>query len=148
MGMLQERSDKEAAAASGGAKKRRVWFANSFFLTNLRVNGYCYQNVRRWTRRNCWTRRSGKDTPTKVLDMDLLIIPRHIGVHWTCVVVDVPARTVTHYDSGGSTAHDDLANVVRWLCDEAHDKCGITMNAGDWETREMVERAPQQHNGW
>jgi sentrin-specific protease 1 len=149
MGMLQERSDAEAAAAaSGGATQRRVWFANTFFLTKLRENGYCYDNVRNWTREGSFTR---VRTLTKVLDMDLIVIPRHVGVHWTCVVVDVPARTVTHYDSMGrvgGTAHEDLARVVRWLCEEAREKCGTTMEAGDWQTLDLGVEAPQQHNGW
>ena len=66
-------------------------------------------------------------------------------------MVDVPARTVTHYDSAGregGTAHEDLARVVRWLCEEARDKCGITMEASDWKTHDLGERAPQQHNDW
>ena len=79
--------------------------------------------------------------------MDLIIIPRHIGgVHWTCIVVDVPARTVTHHDSlgrQGGTAPADLARVVRWLCEEARDKCGTSMEAGEWQTRDLGEGAPQ-----
>ena len=148
IGLLQERSDAEAAAASGGATQRRVWFANTFFLTKLRENGYCYDNVQRWTRKGSFTR---ERTPTKVLDMDLIIIPRHFGLHWTCVVVDVPARTVTHYDSkgrAGGTAHADLACVLRWLCQEAREKCGTTMEAEEWDTRDLGEGAPQQRNGW
>ena len=86
-----------------------------------------------------------------MLEMDLIIIPRHIGgVHWTCVVVDVPARTVTHCDSGGregGTAHEDLARVVRWLCEEARDKCGITMEASDWKTHDLGEGAPHHQTG-
>ena len=155
LGMLQERSDAEASAASGGETPRRVWFANTFFLTKLRENGYCYNNVRNWTRDRRWTSEGGytrENTFTKMLEMDLIIIPRHIGgVHWTCVVVDVPARAVTDYDSGGregGTAHEDLARVVRWLCEEARDKCGITMEASDWKTHDLGEGAPQQHNDW
>jgi Ulp1 family protease len=158
LGMLQERSDAEASAASaasGGETTRRVWFANTFFLTKLREDGYSYNNVRNWTRDRRWTSEGGytiEKTFTKVLDMDLIIIPRHIGgVHWTCIVVDVPARTVTHHDSlgkEGGTAPADLARVVRWLCDEAREKCGTSMAAGDWETRDLGEGAPQQQNDW
>ena len=71
-------------------------------------------------------------------------------MHWTCIVVDVPVRTVTHHDSLGrecGTAHADLARVVCWLCEEARDKCGITMEGSEWETGDLGEGAPQ-HNGW
>ena len=142
MGMLQERSDAEAAAAAGGATQRRVWFANTFFLTKLRENDYRYDNALSWTRGQ------------KVLDMDLIIIQCHMSLtHWTCIVVDVPARTVTHYDSkgrAGGTAHADLACVLRWLCQEAREKCGTTMEAEEWDTRDLGEGAPQQHkdNDW
>ena len=121
----------------------------------MREDGYCYNNVRNWTRDRRWISEGGytsDKTLTKVLDMDLIIIPRHIGgVHWTCIVVDVPARTVTHHDSLGSeggTAPADLARVVRWLCDEAREKCGTSMAAGDWETRDLGVGTPQQQNGW
>ena len=43
----------------------------------------------------------------------------------------------------GGTAHEDLARVVRWLCEEARDKCGITMEASDWQTHDLGEGAPQ-----
>ena len=86
--------------------------------------------------------------------MDLLIIisPCHLSpAHCACIVVDVPARTVTHHDSlgrEGGTAPADLARVVRWLCDEAREKCDTSMEAGDWETRDLGLGAPQQQNGW
>ena len=49
----------------------------------------------------------------------------------------------------GGTAHADLDFVVRWLCEEeVRDKCGITMEAGDWQALDLGEEAPQQHNGW
>jgi hypothetical protein len=38
--------------------------------------------------------------------------------------------------------------VVRWLGEEARDKCGITMEASDWQTHDLGEGAPQQHNDW
>ncbi len=46
-----------------------------------------------------------------------------------------------------------MARVVRRLCDEAREKCGITMEASDWETRDLGEGAPPQHtrlgsDGW
>ena len=148
MGLLQERSDKEAKSASGGATQRRVWFASTFFLTKLRENGYSFANVRRWTREK---RGPGDRILTNVLDVDLIIIPRHFGPHWTCIVVDVPGRTVTHYDSLGSedgTAAADLQCVVHWLCDEVNDKCNITMEHDAWHTHDLGTGAPRQLNGW
>ena len=153
LGMLQERSDAEVMAAPGGAAKRRVWFANTFFLTKLRENGYCYANVQRWMRGRRWTK-AGQPTVEimDVLAMDLIIIPCHMSrTHWTCIVVDVPARTVTHYDSlgrAGGTAHDDLKRVVRWLCDEVRDKRGTSMKASEWQKIDLGEGAPRQRNGW
>ncbi len=37
----------------------------------------------------------------------------------------------------------DLVRVVRWLCDQARDKCGTSMVAGEWQTRDLGEGAPQ-----
>ncbi len=70
-------------------------------------------------------------------------------------MVDVPARTAPSRTTTpwadrreGGTAHADLDRVARWLCEDARQKCGATMEAGDWETRDVGEGAPPQHNGW
>ena len=60
---------------------------------------YCYNNVRRWTskmRLDRW----GQPSAT-VLECDKLIMPVHLGCHWTCAVINLKEREIWYFDSLG-----------------------------------------------
>ena len=60
---------------------------------------YQYNNVRRWTSK-MRLERWGQPSPT-VLECDKLIIPVHLGCHWTCAVVSLRDREIWYFDSLG-----------------------------------------------
>ena len=132
-------------AATGGARKRNVWFANTFLLQEfMRKDGRGYAATKRATLF------PGSRLRTNILEMDTLVIMRNLtNTHWTCFVVDIKTRTVTHYDSVGGTAPSEMEHVVRWLCEEARANCqAVGMNATYWTTVEKGRQAPQQHDGF
>lgn len=60
---------------------------------------YVYNNVRRWTtkmRLERWGQPSGT-----VLECDKLIIPVHLGCHWTCAVINLRDHEIWYFDSLG-----------------------------------------------
>jgi len=36
-----------------------------------------------------------------ILDVDRIIMPVHLGNHWTCAVIDLAAKELVYYDSMG-----------------------------------------------
>ena len=74
MGLLERRE-----AVVRGSK--RVHFFSTFFMTKLvgDLRGYCYDNVRRWTK------------SVDIFEMGEALIPVHLGgVHWVCVRIAPP----------------------------------------------------------
>lgn len=58
---------------------------------------YNYQAARRWTlpkKLKMW----GQASPS-ILELDKVIMPVHLGIHWTCAVIDLRSRTVIYLDS-------------------------------------------------
>ena len=60
---------------------------------------YVYNNVRRWTsemRLGRWGQPS-----KKITECDKLIIPVHLGCHWTCAVISLRDQEILYFDSLG-----------------------------------------------
>lgn len=60
---------------------------------------YAYNNVRRWTsemRLGRWGQPS-----KKITECDKLIIPVHLGCHWTCAVISLRDQEILYFDSLG-----------------------------------------------
>lgn len=140
LALLHEREFRDAAAAKRAAP--RVHFFSTFFYAKLfqEGGGYCYKNVARWT--------SAKKLKYCVLDCDLAVMPVHQGMHWCLAVLDLRARTVTYYDSLFGEDHDCVANLARWLDDEAADKGRKPLSplVRNWP-RLYPKDIPQQKNG-
>lgn len=69
-------------------KYPKCYFFSTFFYQKLTQRGqYCYANVRRWTRK------------VDLLSMDKIIIPLHLGVHWTLAVINIRDKRFEYYDS-------------------------------------------------
>ena len=139
LALLHEREFRDAAAAKRAVP--RVHFFSTFFYPKLfPEGGYCYKNVARWT--------SAKKLKYCVLDCDLAVMPVHQGMHWCLAVLDLRACTITYYDSLFGEDRTCLANLARWLDDEAKDKGRkpLTPAACDWP-RLYPKDIPQQKNG-
>ncbi|KAJ2897200.1 SUMO1 sentrin specific peptidase 1 [Coemansia aciculifera] len=111
----------------------RVHAFNTFFYSTLRDQGYV--RVKRWTRR------------IKLFEMDLVIVPVHLGVHWCCAVVDFRAKTVFYYDALLGDNHECLRLLMEYLREESKDKLGVAFDDCGWTTR-CDKRIPQQMNGY
>ena len=60
---------------------------------------YLYKNVRRWTNK-LRLERWGQPSE-KVTECDKLIIPVHLGCHWTCAVISLRDQEILYFDSLG-----------------------------------------------
>ena len=151
--------DRDVAARSGGQHSRTPWprchFMSTFFVAKLLPDGtlasYNYKGVARWTRPAPLKRVYGgaATTPRTVLENGaLVIVPVHLGIHWTLAVVDAGAGTVTYMDSLGGDAPAVTAALARWAVDEAADKNVDLPDLpppGDWKV--MLPAVPRQANG-
>jgi Ulp1 protease family, C-terminal catalytic domain len=92
-------------------------------LPNLRrdARNYCYRDVRRWTltkRLRSWGQAS-----ERITDCDRIIIPVHLGMHWTCAIIDMRAKRVVYLDSLG-VRRPALPSTLRGQEDSLRDPCG------------------------
>ncbi|KAJ1332107.1 sentrin-specific protease [Batrachochytrium salamandrivorans] len=63
----------------------KIHVFNTFFYEKLRTQGY--SSIRRWTKK------------VDLFSKDLVIIPIHIGMHWTCAAINFKNSQFEYYDS-------------------------------------------------
>ncbi|KAK9817166.1 hypothetical protein WJX72_010594 [[Myrmecia] bisecta] len=144
MGLLQDRDTRRRKAGRGP----KCHFFNSFFINKLFLDqkpaAYAYANVRRWTnpkRLATWGQASAS-----VLDCDVIIMPVHLGLHWTCAVVRLTDRELVYYDSMKGERADIMEALRQWVADEFKDKRNQDVDTSTWPIR-YEKDIPQQHNG-
>ncbi|KAK3557011.1 hypothetical protein QTP70_022917, partial [Hemibagrus guttatus] len=113
---------------------RKVYCFSTFFFPKLLGGGHAA--VRRWT---------------KAVDLflyDLILIPLHLGVHWSLAVVDFRAKSVRSYDSMGQR-HDDICNLLLMYIKEEYEvKKGKDLEILKWTVTSLhATEVPQQKNG-
>lgn len=116
----------------------RCHFFTTFFYKKLtgERGGYNYQNVRRWT----------KDLDVTLPDYDLGFVPIHVGsAHWCLASMDFKAKRILYYDSLGGSDNDALQHLLQYVCDETHDKRGLTVDKKQWQLH-VVKKVPSQGN--
>lgn len=79
MSLLCERSKDPARSLP------KVHAMTTFFYPKLLKDGYGM--LRRWTRK------------IDIFSYDLVLVPLHLGLHWTLAVIDFNCREVRYYDS-------------------------------------------------
>ena len=143
------------ARRRAGAPGPRCHFLTSFFVPRLVGEGgagYSYAAVRRWTSKarvvaaHGGAGGPGLPPPTCVLDCDAIVMPVHLGVHWTLAVVRPAERTVEYCDSMRGRARAVTDALVRWAADEAAD---TDWGGGGRSDRWTVTHppVPRQFNG-
>ena len=135
------------------------FFSSGFLLKLVDGEGYQYDNVKRWTRKDkpvkndeYWSQRF-KDTT--VFEFDKLFFPINItNTHWTLAVIYVTEKRIQYYDSiagyGGPALEDKYLNALfQWLQDEHKDKCGTELpDKESWKKDRCNKKStPQQKNG-
>ena len=118
-------------------RKGRVACMTTFFFTKLSEGGYNYGAVRRWTRRR----------KLDIFSLEQLLIPVHLGNHWTLGVVSFIDKTFYYLDALGGVHRPFAANMARYLRDEAQDKVGnANYITDDWKVMALRD-IPLQENG-
>ncbi|XP_016304729.1 sentrin-specific protease 2-like isoform X2 [Sinocyclocheilus anshuiensis] len=127
MNLVMSRSEQEV----GG---RKVYCFSTFLFPKLHIGGHAA--VRRWT---------------KAVDLflyDIILVPLHLGVHWSLAVVDFKSKSVRSYDSLGQR-HDDICNMILlYLKEEFKVKKGKDLDMSKWTLSSLrLSEIPQQKNG-
>uniref|UniRef100_A0A8C5U7W6 SUMO specific peptidase 2 n=1 Tax=Malurus cyaneus samueli TaxID=2593467 RepID=A0A8C5U7W6_9PASS len=126
MGLLVERSKKEGYPA--------VYAFNTFFYSKL--SSASHREVKKWTK--------GVD----IFEHDVILVPIHLRVHWTLLVVDLREKTIKYFDSLGQKGDDICKTVLKYLEEESKEKRNIELTASEWTLHSMgTEEIPQQSNG-
>ena len=117
--------------------KRTLYAFSSFFLPQLAIGGFNYENVK------CWTTRAKIDA----FQLERILFPVNLdNKHWTLAVVNVRDKRFEYYDSMGGTNPTAMQNLKLWLMEESKDKRGEEFNLESWEDYNPRESIPQQTN--
>ncbi|KAJ8253151.1 hypothetical protein GJAV_G00209690 [Gymnothorax javanicus] len=112
----------------------KAYSFSTFFFPKLHGGGHAA--VRRWT---------------KAVDLflyDVILVPLHLGVHWSLAVIDLKAKSVKYYDSMGQR-HDEICNLLLfYLRDEYKVKKSKDLDVSKWVVCSLKSsEIPQQKNG-
>ena len=142
MTMLQDRDTQ----LRGQAGVPRCHFFSSFFLNKLYKDSgrFDYSKVKRWTvpRRL----RSHGQASDSILDLDMIIMPVHQGIHWTTAAIDLKHHRFLYFDSFLGEDDACVDYLKKYLKEEYRDKRNIEVNLDQWETI-YPKDIPRQHNG-
>ncbi|KAI9787126.1 MAG: hypothetical protein M1839_003361 [Geoglossum umbratile] len=86
---------------------------NSFFYKKLGESGP--GPLARWSKR-------AKIDGEKLLQVELIFIPVHLGNHWTLLVVSGTKKSIEYFDSMNGSPVWPLKNTILWLQNELKDK--------------------------
>ncbi|XP_071990840.1 sentrin-specific protease 1 isoform X2 [Engystomops pustulosus] len=126
MNLLMERSKRKGLP--------KVHAFNTFFFPKLKSAGF--QAVKRWTKK------------VDVFNVDVLLVPIHLGVHWCLAVVDFRKKTITYYDSMGGHNNEACRILLQYLKQESQDKKGVSFDTNGWTlSSKKSNEVPQQMNG-
>ncbi|XP_039412740.1 sentrin-specific protease 2 isoform X1 [Corvus cornix cornix] len=126
MSLLVERSKKEGYPA--------VYAFNTFFYSKL--SSTSHKGVKKWTK--------GVD----IFKHDVLLVPIHLRIHWTLLVVDLREKAIKYFDSLGQKGDHICKTVLKYLEEESKEKRNIELTASEWTLRSLgAEEIPQQSNG-
>lgn len=126
MSLICERSKKNV-------ENLKVHAFTTFFYPKLVKDGYA--TLRRWTRK------------IDVFGFDLILVPIHLGLHWTLAVIDFECREIRYYDSMNGNNGECLKALRNYLTEEHKDKkSGVAFDLSEWNFLHN-KNLPQQMNG-
>ena len=117
---------------SEGANFRSVYAFSTFFFSRLMDAGY--SAVRRWTKK------------VDLFSYSLVLVPIHLGLHWSLAALDMAAKSITYYDSMGVNNEAALAGLSNYLREEHRIKKQTELDLSEWK-QVIAENIPQQMNG-
>eukprot|EP00042_Codosiga_hollandica_P044193 m.431161 g.431161 ORF g.431161 m.431161 type:complete len:560 (-) comp56734_c0_seq12:57-1736(-) len=110
----------------------KVWSHNTFFLTTYDERGF--GSVQRWTRKVQGT----------IFSKDLLIVPVHLGNHWTCGCVNFKEKRILYFDSLGHPNSRFFASIRKYLDEESRGKRQVPFDFSGWT--DVLGTSPKQTN--
>ncbi|MEE6489879.1 hypothetical protein FKM82_015710 [Ascaphus truei] len=126
MSLLMERSKQN------GFSKLHAF--STFFYPKLYSGGY--QAVRRWTKK------------MHLFEMEIILVPIHLDVHWSLLVCDLRKKTIKYYDSIGQEGYSICEAFLKYLQEESKIKRNQDLNISEWKLHCMKpHEIPQQMNG-
>jgi len=118
--MLMERNPKE------------IYCFNTFFYGKLKDSGH--KMLKRWTKK------------VDIFSFKLILIPIHLGMHWTLASIDMIKKEITYYDSMNGNNQECVKLLLIYLKDELKDKKKQVLDTENWNTI-IAKGIPQQMNG-
>lgn len=124
-----------------------VYVFNTFFYTKLTSSENSYNMLKRWTRK------------VDIFSHDFILIPLHLGMHWTLCCVNCKNQSISYYDSmaGGlvnAKGESHMKSILTYLQKEHSDKKKSPLPSewrinpvGESEDVNRNDRIPQQENG-
>jgi sentrin-specific protease 1 len=91
------------------SRKKPYFYCNSYFFSKLyfEEEGYCYENVARWTKR------------VNPFEMEKIFIPVNEGqAHWTLLVMFPQKERIEYYDSLHGDGTSYMQALIRFFGDE------------------------------
>lgn len=128
MSLICERSTSENSPF-----ENKVYAFSTFFYPKLVKDGY--SSLKRWTRK------------IDIFAHNIIIIPVHLGMHWTLAIIDFNCKEIRYYDSMNGNNNECLKALRNYLKDEYADKKnGAQFDLSSWNCIH-VKDVPQQMNG-
>ena len=118
----------------------KLWCFTSFFYDALKTNGY--DGVKKWGNGI----RGPASLGRALFDLDLIIVPIHLGSHWCCGVVNFEKKRLELHDSMGVTERCFFGLMRNYLTEEAK-KQKVPFNLEGWQDHVSTD-SPEQHNGF
>ena len=110
---------------------QKIHAFSSFFYSKLLKEGYA--SVNKWTKK------------INIFEMDLVLVPVHMGNHWCLAVIDMRNNEIKYYDSLGGTNYGCLITLAKYLADESMVKLKIPLHFMDFKLNNL-DNIPQQTN--
>jgi len=111
----------------------KIYAFTTFFYPKLLKDGF--NSLKRWTRK------------VDIFSHNLILIPIHLGLHWTLAVIDFNCKEIRYYDSVNGNNNECLKALRNYLKDEYADKKnGAQLDLTNWSCIH-VKDIPQQMNG-
>lgn len=119
------------------AYTKRYYMFNTFLYAKLYADNhtYDYSCVNKWTKK------------LNIFELAKVFIPVNLNnSHWVLIVVHIPEKKISYYDSGVSNTYflQCTNNILMWIKDEAKKNNIIDFVDGMW--RKVCEDVPQQAN--